>query len=1059
MKVKYTLYILISLMAVGCSTSKNTWLSRGYHNLTAKYNVFFNGRQSYEKGRESMRESIRDDYTHVLPMFAFSENVDADVPSSQMERAIRKGYKLIREHSITAKPKREPTSIDPEYREFYNQKEFNRWVDDSWMLIGKAHMHLHQWREAAAAFDQVIRTFPQKSFRFGAMLWLARAYIEMEDFDSARRYLDQYSSDIDNEKKFADLASSTYAWYWLSRGRYEDALDYCRQAAEQTGDRWQRTRWYFVLGQVAERTDNLLLAREAYQKVARMNPDYEFLIHARIKTALLEGGPRNPEISRQELDKFTGEYKNRPYRDQIYYALAQTWFWEEDTLNALTNLQLAAGYGEGNQTLAGEVYRKMAEVYFHSGEYIAANAYYDSTLTVLPTGHEKMAEIKGKKKKLAPLAQSLQTIQYEDSVQRIAALPEAEREQFIDNLLVQLEQEEEEKRMGGDTGGGTSFYRNFSGNRRRNTGGSDQWYFYNQTMVSLGKMEFEKRWGNRELEDNWRRSGKSDGSGGMDRSEGDGNMMPSDPFSQGPPDPGAQQSGGNESTESGVPDRETLLDGLPLSGDEMLESHKKKQKALFNAGNALAHNFGKYREAVVTFEELLRQYPQNPYREQTLMGIYMACREMNDQECVDHYGQVILDDYPGSRFARFVADPRFLEDQERLRQEMDSMYQTAYQDFKKGSWREAIEKTEQIMDGAFQQLIPQAALLNAVSHSQVGETGLFKQRLENIVENFPNSSQANVAGQWLTMLDEGRQPADVQLPETSSVSGDESPGADRAETETSDDEVAESQFSLEPDSAHYVMTVLEKGADVNQFMFHMANFNFDHYTRDWLQLEVSALGNEFNVVETGPFDNRQSGLTYFYSLLDNPSLFRIDDAGEPMVLLISKGNRENLGSSGDLDAYVDFFLENYLSGNALSAIVVSDSEVPENNYLEMREPENVSVFSANSEEVWGMIIVSGTDGDTDEARSFLPGMVRSVLRERISVSEETLPDGKDVLLLKEFEELADFEELASALDENSFWQSRVAGEDWVICPVSPENFQLLQEEEGSLDEYLDFIGK
>ncbi|MFW6389235.1 MAG: tetratricopeptide repeat protein, partial [Marinilabiliaceae bacterium] len=1042
MKGKYTLYIFISLMIVGCSTSKNTWLSRGYHNLTAKYNVFFNGRQSFERGRESMRESIREDYTHVLPMFAFSEKVDADVPSSQMQRAIEKGHKLIREHSITAKPKREPTGVDPAYREFYNQREFNRWVDDSWMLIGKAHMHQHQWREAAEAFDRVIRTFPQRSVRFEAMLWQARAYIEMEDFESAGQYLDRFSSGAGDEKKYAALASSTYAWFWLSRGHYEEALDYCRQAAEQTRDRWQRTRWYYVLGQVAERTDHLSLAREAYQKVVRMTPEYEFQIHAHIKSALLEGGPQNPEISRHELEKFPDEHKNQPYRDQIYYALAQTWFWEEDTLNALTNLQLAAGYGEENQTLSGEVYRQMAEIYFQSGEYIAANAYYDSTLTVLPSDHENMEEFKRKKKKLEPLAQSLQTIQHEDSVQRIAGLPEAEREQFIDDLLVQLEQEEEEKRMGGgDAGAGTSFYRDFSGNRRQSSGDSDQWYFYNQTMVSIGQMEFEKRWGNRELEDNWRRSGKSAESVGRDRSERDDDMMPSDPFSQEPPGPESQQGGGYESGDSEVPDRETLLEGLPLSEDELLESHELKQKALFNAGNALAHNFGKYQEAVATFEQLLSQYPQNPYREQTLMGIYMACREINDQQCVDHYGQVILDDYPGSQFARFVADPRFLEDQEMVRQEMEDVYQSAYQDFRDGSWGDAIEKTEQIMDGAYQQLIPQAALLNAVSQSQVGETGLFKQRLENIVENFPNSSQADVADQWLVMLEEGREPADVKLPETPSASRDETPGEAMADTEPSGEETAESQFRMEPDSAHYLMTVLEKGADVNQFMFHMANFNFDHYTRDWLQLEISGLGNEFNVVETGPFENKQSGLTYLYSLLDNPSLFRIDDAGEPTVLLISEGNRENLESSGDLDSYMEFFLENYVPGNALSAIVVSENEVPENNYLEMREPEKVSVFSANQEEIWGMIIVSGEDGDTDEALDFLPGMTRSVLRERVSVSEVTLPDGEEALLMKEFEELADFEELASALEENSFWESRVTGEDWVICPVSPENFQ------------------
>jgi hypothetical protein len=159
-----------------------------------------------------------------------------------------------------------------------------------------------------------------------------------------------------------------------------------------------------------------------------------------------------------------------------------------------------------------------------------------------------------------------------------------------------------------------------------------------------------------------------------------------------------------------------------------------------------------------------------------------------------------------------------------------------------------------------------------------------------------------------------------------------------------------------------------------------------------------------------------------------------------------------------LTTYKEFFLENYLPESSPSAIVISQSELPETGYMEVREPESQSVFSPNQGEVWGLLVLRGEGGDVDEARSFLPGVTRSSLRYRIRVEEENLPGGQNVLLLKTFDERADYDELASSLEDNSYYQSRVAGEEWIMCPVTEENFQKLMNEEGSLSDYLEFLG-
>ncbi len=1054
MKKRYLFYFLLVFLITGCSTQKNTWLSRSYHNLTARYNVLFNGRQSFDQGRESMQESLKDDFTNILPMFAFSEEGGGQVPSSHMTRAIQKGHKLIDKHSITAKPGRAPSgSSDQSYRDYYNQREFNRWVDEAWMLIGKSQVYSREWYEAVGAFQMVLQTFPDKNVRFEAMLWMARAYIEMDEFANARRQLQMYSSEVQDENQYGAEAMSTYAWFWLAQGEYDKALEYCIQASENAKERWQRIRWHFVLGQVAEKTEQWEVARQAYAKVVKLNPDYNVSIHAQIKSTLLEGGPDNPEPSRKELIRYAREYKNLEYRDQIYYALAKTWFWEGDTLNALTNLQLAAGYSGQNRSLAGNIYHRMADVYFHWSNYIAADAYYDSTLTTLPDDYSGIGELKTLKKKLEPLAESLKAIQHEDSVLRIAALPDEEREQFIDNMLIEIQQESEDAEFS-DNSDDAFFYQNFANRGNRNSDESGKWYFYNQTMVSLGEMEFEKRWGRRDLADNWRRENKKTqqlADGGTDE------MMPSDPFDGTPPKPEDAKKMSSEQQGGKLPDRESLIAGLPLSSEAMKISHRRVQSSLFNAGHVLSHNFEKHNEAVELFERLLRDYPETEYRMQALMGIYMACRKKNDRRCMQHYGKVITDDYPQSQFAEFVEDPDYFENQTAFRQEMEQLYADAYSDFRNGLWNSVKRKTEQVIDKGHDPLMPQAKLLLAVAESQSGNQTGFRYQLQQIVENYSQSLQGRIASHWLKMLDEGHQPEMFELALTGIESQDSGDAMEHEIKGSGQQQEQMGEYAFDPGSPHFVMLVVDAGADINQLMFHLANFNFDRITTGSLWIESRSIGSSIKVLETGPFENSKIGMDYFYSLINNPSVFKVNNAGEPVVLMVSESNRDKLDDETGLNEYKQFFLEKYLPGSDPSAIVINDSEIPDYSYVEEQIPGFSSVFSPNEGEVWGMIIVQNGEGDKAGAFRFLPNFSRSIVGYKVSVDDEILFEDTNILLLKSFKEISDFEEFKPSLHENKYWNSDIGAKGWDVYPISAENYQKLKEEEGDLEAYLEFL--
>ena len=92
---KYLVILGLSLLLTECSIEKNTDTTRFYHNMTARYNIYFNGYENYKEGLAKISANYRDDYAEVLKVFEFSDPSTVSFCSSDMERAIQKASKLI----------------------------------------------------------------------------------------------------------------------------------------------------------------------------------------------------------------------------------------------------------------------------------------------------------------------------------------------------------------------------------------------------------------------------------------------------------------------------------------------------------------------------------------------------------------------------------------------------------------------------------------------------------------------------------------------------------------------------------------------------------------------------------------------------------------------------------------------------------------------------------------------------------------------------------------------------------------------------------------------------
>ncbi|HEX2395407.1 MAG TPA: tetratricopeptide repeat protein [Bacteroidales bacterium] len=303
---------VLFLLLWGCSAQKNTGLSRAFHNLTAKYNVLFNGTESYKDGLAKIEEQFKDDYSEVLPVFNYKGKDVVSIAGSDMDRTIKKCSKLITLHSITAKPKvKDNKTLSPDERAFFSKKEYNVFVDDAYLLMAKAHFYRHEFILASDIFRKILNDFKNEPTTFESQIWLARLSIETgQNLEAADILSTQVNDENFPEKLKTDLYV-TYADYFLSQKNYPDAIAYLEKATESEKRKKTRTRYLFILAQLYEKTGDLKKASVYYENVIKLNPPYEMSFNARINRALsYEQGFGHADEIEEELLKMLNEDKN-----------------------------------------------------------------------------------------------------------------------------------------------------------------------------------------------------------------------------------------------------------------------------------------------------------------------------------------------------------------------------------------------------------------------------------------------------------------------------------------------------------------------------------------------------------------------------------------------------------------------------------------------------------------------------------------------------------------------------------------------------------------------------
>jgi len=289
--LQHTLLFLILLWVfAGCSTEKNTRASRAFHNMNSHYNVYFNASESVKSGVAAIDQQIEDDFTRILPVYKSSVPSAGEMVKSDMETAIIKCSKLIEIHSITKKPKRKAGGGSRKYQEFASQEEFNKWVDDSYLLMGQAYFYQHNFVGAIDNFGFLTRKYSNEESADEAQVWLIRCYTELERFAEASEVIQAIQADEDFPNKFGkDLAIAT-ADYYIRQQEYNEAIKFLDIAINKILLKRNKARLKYIEAQLYQELGMTSEASAAFSAVTRMNPDYRMAFNAKINAAGIFSG-------------------------------------------------------------------------------------------------------------------------------------------------------------------------------------------------------------------------------------------------------------------------------------------------------------------------------------------------------------------------------------------------------------------------------------------------------------------------------------------------------------------------------------------------------------------------------------------------------------------------------------------------------------------------------------------------------------------------------------------------------------------------------------------------
>ncbi|MBR6437853.1 MAG: tetratricopeptide repeat protein [Bacteroidales bacterium] len=890
MKVRFNKILEISailltiIVLASCSTKKNKWNRRFWHNMTSHYNVWWNGNQSLKEGEKTLQETVKDDYTKTLPVFNYGTKQDALGLYQNMDRTIEKDAICVQRHSMR-----------------FNNKEYVRWIDDAFIDMGKAQFYKQDYVPARRIFDYVATQYRTSPDRHTATLWLAKTYIATKQYEKAEAMLQSIlvASDKENEKIPRYVRSNidlVYADFYIATGREDEAVKYLRSALLTAKGKYNKTRAMFILGQIYDHQNDKPRATEQFKNVIRKHASYEITFEAKMNLARCYDADTTTIM--RMLKRMLKDVKNTEYKDRIYYAMADVALDNNNEKDGVKYLRKSVATSTNNNMQKIKSSLDVANILFDNSDYILSQAYFDTAVMTMDRNYPGYDSLLNLSVMLTDLVSNLTVYKTQDSLLRLADMDSIHRNAIIDQIIE--EYKEEQKRLEEQREIEKQIALN-GGNEKPEdmnaTTNDGNWYFYNNITRNRGANDFKNKWGNRMLEDYWFISNKQSF---VQQEQEELEMLSEEELAKMSDEEREKYLQGLEiskdTTQYTPLDRGYYLKQIPFTQQAKDQANQQIAEALNNIGFIYYSDLQDYPRSIEAYTELSNRYPDNPNEVSAWYYLYKMHSIRKETDNSDKYKNLVLTKYPDSNQAKIILDPDYFVKEHEKGAEAEQLYAKTFEAYESGQYQRVMmnvkKARQQFADDTL--YMPRFEFLNAVSLGYVEVVDSMAYSLLRLIKKYPESSIKPFALDVLLKANdmynlglniESARPKEEQVVEK------------------------ESPYTFRPNDEYYVLVICNKKVRINPLKVRIGDFNKNNFRMDQLKVKNMMLNKEDALITIEKFENVDKALDYQAAMFLTDYIFGGIDKENYKVIIISISNYPIFYQEKNVDEYLDFWYQ------------------------------------------------------------------------------------------------------------------------------------------------------
>ena len=902
--------VAIIIAATGCSTQKNTAKTRFWHSFKARYNTYYNGSLAYIDGSLEKENGNKDNFTEIIPLYTVANKQSRELGKSNFDRAIEKSQKTIKLHSIKRRPEwtknRRKTEKDIEW---LSRREYNPFLWRAWMLMGRSQFHKGAFDEAASTFAYMGRLYhTQPAIYAKSRAWLAKCYIEegwIYDAEDVIRGMERDSIHWSARKEW----DYTYADYYIHIGDYKKAIPHLRQVIRHEMRRKQRAREWYLMGQLHAALGNRPEAMKAFRHVLRQNPPYEVEFNARIAmTEVMADSQAKKMIGR--LKRMAASDKNKDFLDQVYYAIGNIHMARRDTTQAITAYERGVAKATRTGIEKGVLLLRLGNIYWDMERYSDAQRCYGEAIGLLDKERKDYEQLSNRSKVLDQLVPYTDAVHLQDSLQSLARMSEADRNAAIDRTIAELKRKEREERRKqqeqeaqetiSKNGGNNMAQQRPNAAQQNQQNKNAQWYFYNPMAVSQGKTAFQKQWGKRENVDNWQRVNKTVVAMAGEEQEMSQHQLDSIARAEAVADSLAQIA---DSAQNDPHRREYYLAQIPFTQEQMEASNKTIEDGLYNSGVIFKDKLDNLTLSEKQLRRLVDNYPDYEGTADAFYHLYLLYMRKHEPRTADEYVERLKQQYPDNEWTTLLSDPHYVENARFGIAIEDSLYAATYDAFKASRYSDVTTNVE-ISNRRY----PLGAnrdkfiFIGGLGKLNEGDAEGCIADMKTVVEKYPQSGMAQMAGMIVKGVDEGRRLHGGKF--------DLAGMWDRRTVVLRDsDSTAVQELSTDRNAAFvYTIVYNPDSLNENRLMFELARYNFTSYLVRNFDINIEEADGLRRITISG-FRNYDEALQYARQLHTQAAVTRL--VGKNRSLIVSETNLPLLGRQFSYADYDKFYAKHF----------------------------------------------------------------------------------------------------------------------------------------------------